>query len=191
MRPWVAVALVCAALPPAASADEPTPRSRKDLCLVPNNLIEGPRVADRPLPLLSGDPSRGFHPACSVPWSTLSPNGKALPVVGCFQGSLLQLPNDAACGPDTGRLWVNSRWVRTRTVPPAPPEQAAACQHLETSAYAASRDYPSSPKCVPRKEELKPRAVAAQPAPARRAPDQTVPREMTPKAADSTPAPDR
>ena len=97
--------------PGGVPADDPGATPAANACQIPDNRILGPRAADRPLPLLSGDASHGFRPACSVSWKALSPDGKPLPVVGCYQGNLLQLANDAACGGVTGRLWVSIRWV--------------------------------------------------------------------------------
>src|SRR5579862_1203887 len=114
MKPLLLVLLGCALLAPSVRGDEPTaPRVSFDLCQALNNRIVRPRSAERLLPLLAGDPARGLHAACAVRWSALSPAGKPLEVVGCYQGSLLQIDNDSACGPGTGRLWVNSRWVLT------------------------------------------------------------------------------
>src|SRR5258708_4525897 len=113
MKRWLLFALLGAAPALGIGADEPVKAGRIDACLVLDNRILGPRSADRPLPLLAGDPARGFRPACAVPWSTLSPDNHALPVVGCYRDSLLQIANDAACGRGTGQLWVNTRWVVT------------------------------------------------------------------------------
>jgi hypothetical protein len=126
-----ALAQAVAAGPPAASGD---------ICRVANNQFTGAHTRGRPLPLLQGDPQ---HPraACVVPWSTLSPDGHALPVAGCFEGRLLQLPNDSACGRGTGPLWVNRRWVLTRADTPAPKDALALCEHLDTTTSAATRAF--------------------------------------------------
>jgi hypothetical protein len=150
MKAWLPAVLLGALSALGVRADEPPPAARSDdACLkMADNLILGPRTADRPLPLLSGDPVRGFRPACSVPWSTLSPKNQPLAILGCFsRGSLLRVANDAACGRSTGPLWVDSRWVvisrdLTRSAKPL-----ATCRKLENSALAASRDF--DPECVP------------------------------------------
>ena len=78
-------------------ADEPAPPAPgHDACQVQGNRILGPRPLNRPLPLLGGNPTGGFHPACAVPWATLSPNNQPLAVVGCYRGNLLQVANDSA-----------------------------------------------------------------------------------------------
>ena len=135
-------ALAC---PAAVPADQPPPAAEHDACQVPNNLILGPRTADRPLPLLSGDAAHGFHPACTVSWTTLSPKSEPLPVVGCYRGNLLQVANDAACGGGTGRLWVSIRWVLTTGERQAAQTRATTCQQLDTGSYAATRDYGCAP----------------------------------------------
>ena len=128
--------------PCARPADEPArPRRRHDACQSPNNHILGPRSGDRPLPLLAGDAAHGFHPACAVPWATLSPTNQPLPVVGCFRGSLLQLDNDAACGHGTGRLWVSSRWVLT-SAEPAAHASAWRCSPASAWTTRAARGHP-------------------------------------------------
>jgi hypothetical protein len=138
-----------------APADPPaTAAAASNGCLVPDNLIVAPRTRNRPLPLLSRDASGNFHPACSVPWATLSPKDQPLPIVGCFQESLLQVPNDAACGQSTGRLWVSSRWVITSKDLSHQQKQVAACEQLQTGALAATRDF--NIDCVPRANDEKP-----------------------------------
>ena len=152
MRPSPLMTLLGSLAIAAASADEPIHPDQDDVCLMLNNRILGPRSGDRPLPLLSGDPARGFRAACSVPWRTLSPKNQALPVVNCFRGSLLQLANDAACGKDTGPLWVSARWVVTSAELQHHDKQVAVCQQLETNAWAGTRDF--SLDCALRKKEV-------------------------------------
>jgi hypothetical protein len=123
-------------------------------CLTLNNQVLGPRSPDRPLPLLAGDPEHGLRPACAVTWSKLSPNNQPLAVLGCFQGNLLQVANDAACGRGTGMLWVNSRWVVTSADARRPQQKLALCQQLETGAWAGTRAF--SFDCVPREKEKPP-----------------------------------
>jgi hypothetical protein len=159
-----------------ARADPPAQPPPADLCKVPNNTIVAANTRGRPLPLLKGDPA---HPqlACQVPWSKLSPDDRPLPVAGCFAGKLLQIPNDSACGPDTGRLWVEHRWVVTQadSVPTA--RSQAVCQHLNTSTNAATREF--HPECLPQE------AAGAKPATAKQIPS-GVPDAGAPPA---TPAP--
>jgi hypothetical protein len=143
----LAPALVAAQMPPA------NPSSTGAACQRPDNRVLGPRTSDRPLPLLSGDAARGFHPACTVAWRTLSPRNEALPVTACFRGSLLQIPNDSACGSGTGPLWVSSRWVMTSAELDRPAARAATCQQLDTGAWAGTRAFDFD--CVPQKRELK------------------------------------
>jgi hypothetical protein len=151
--------LVCALAPLAVPADPPAsapaaaPVPAHENCLMFDNRILGPRTKDRPLPLLSGDAEHGFHPACAANWSQLSPNNQALPVLACFNNSLLQVANDAACGRGTGHLWVSSRWVVTSAEMQHPQARAATCQQLETGAWAGTRDFQID--CVPQKKELK------------------------------------
>src|ERR1700733_12137834 len=132
MNKWLLMALlsfglvheVPAAVPPAGTG-------ALGLCKLPDNRIVAPRTRTRPLPLLAGDAAHGFHPACTVSWSSVSPNNESLPVVGCFQDSLLQVANDSACGRGTGRLWVSSRWVLTSAdLLRAQSRVAATCQRL-------------------------------------------------------------
>ena len=170
-----AKALVLAAVlavPLPVPADDAPATAPGDGCLMLNNRILGPRSADRPLPLLRGDPAHGFTPACTRPWSALSPNNEPLAVDGCFRGSLLQIANDRACGAGTGKLWIGSRWVVTSADLAQRKERAAVCQQLETGAWAGTRAF--SFECEPRtrevdavKDEAKPAApqpAAAQPA---------------------------
>jgi len=171
-------ALLGAALPLLLWADEPVQPDKNDACLTLNNRILGPRTADRPLPLLSGDPARGFRSACSVSWSALSPKNQALPVVGCFHGSLLQVANDSACGPGLGQLWVNSRWVVTSAELDQPQKRVATCQQLETGAWAGTREF--SLDCEARKKELSPESL----------PQATTPSESAPPATSAPSKPD-
>ena len=171
--PALALALLLA-VPPTVAAQE-SASTPGGLCLVPNNRVLGPRAESRPLPLLRGDPEHGFVPACSAPWSAISPNNQPLPVEGCFKGSLLRLPNDSACGPGTGKLWVGARWVVTTADLAKTQERVAVCQQLETGAWAGTRAF--SIECKPRSRELSvdkktgetpptlPTAPAAPPAP--------------------------
>lgn len=151
MRPWLLMTLLGPLAIAVAPADEPVRPDSDDACLMLNNRILGPRSGDRPLPLLSGDPARGFRAACAVPWSALSPKNQALPIVGCFRGNLLQLANNAACGKDTGPLWVSARWVVTSAELQHHDKQVAVCQQLETNAWAGTRDFKLD--CQPRKKQ--------------------------------------
>ena len=187
MKTWLMMLLASVAgCLSGASADEPTnPSAGQNACQVPDNHILGPRVSDRPLPLLSGDAAHGFRPACTVPWTTLSPDKQSLPVVGCYQDNLLQLANDAACGPGTGRLWVSIRWVRTSGEQQRAQSTATAtCQRLETGTYAATRDFPTTP-CTPpgTAPDADANANAARPAATAAAPSLS-----TPGATTTTPA---
>jgi hypothetical protein len=135
-----------------ASGDEPARPAKLQLCAVLDNRIVGPRSADRPLPLLQGDPAHGgLRAACTVAWSTLSPDNHALAVTGCYHDSVLQIANDAACGRATGPLWVSSRWVVTSAELQHAAVESAHCQKMETAAYAGTRDFP--PTCVPEKQD--------------------------------------
>ena len=129
-----------------------------DVCVMLNNRVLGPRTENRPLPLLKGDVEHGFTPACSVAWNALSPKNDALPVEGCFRGSLLQIPNDSACGTGTGKLWVGTRWVVTSADLAKGTERAAVCQQLETGAWAGTRAF--SFECKPRARDLDTGATA-------------------------------
>jgi hypothetical protein len=159
----LAAAAARAQQPPAAPA-APPPAA----CQMPNNHILGPRSADRPLPLLAGDPQHGFHAACTVPWSTLSPRNEGLPVLECFQGSLLKLDNATACGVASGPLWVSSRWVLTSADLNRTASHQAACQQLETGAWAGTRDLDLS--CIPQKKGPDSKADSQKAAPAASAP---------------------
>ena len=57
------LALLMAAVPSGHAADRKA-TADEDGCLMLNNRILGPRAQGRPLPLLRGDPGRGFVPAC-------------------------------------------------------------------------------------------------------------------------------
>ncbi len=157
MTRWLRSVLVTVALVPGAWADEPAPAATADTCLVLNNRILGPRAPERLLPLLSGDPTKGFHAACAVPWNRLSPANCPLPVTDCYRGSLLQVGNDAACGRQTGPLWINSRWVITSAELQDKRAHAVICQQLETGAWAGTRDLQLD--CVPAKKELSPESA--------------------------------
>jgi hypothetical protein len=145
----LAAAVVPAGEPPAKTAATPA-------CLMLNNRILGPRTRGRALPLLSGDESHGFLPACSVPWSTLSPRNEPLPVAACLRGSLLQIANHGACGRETGPLWVSARWVVTTADLGQQQTRIALCHQLETGAWAGTRDFQvectPSPKTPPASE---------------------------------------
>lgn len=147
------LALLVVAMVPGVGADQPSQGAKADACLVINNRILGPRASDRLLPLSSGDPTHGFHPACVVPWSKLSPANQPVAVTDCYQGSLLQVANDAACGRQTGPLWINSRWVVTSAELQDTHSHAVICQQLETGAWAGTRDLQLD--CVPQKKELR------------------------------------
>jgi hypothetical protein len=152
---WVSAALA----PVLAAAQAPSPTPAGQACERPDNRILGPRSSNRPLPLLSGDATRGFHPACTVPWRILSPRNEALPVTACFRGSLLRIPNDSACGSGTGPLWVSARWVMTSAELARPVLRAATCQQLDTGAWAGTRAFDFD--CVPQKKDLKDEKVSA------------------------------
>ena len=159
MTRWLLVALLCSGIArDLPAADPPATLARAPgNCQFADNRIVGPRTQNRPLPLLAGEPANGFHAACTVAWSTLSPHNQSLPVVGCFRDSLLQLDNDAACGRGTGRLWVSSRWVLTSAdLQRTQGRAAATCQRLDNSAVAATRDF--LPDCVPRQPAVAPSA---------------------------------
>jgi hypothetical protein len=159
MRLYLFVLLAAATV---VRADEPlaTPAAKAPAaCQMPNNRILGPRSADRPLPLLAGDPQHGFHAACTVPWSTLSPKNEGLPVRECFQGSLLRIDNSTACGDVSGPLWVGSRWVLTSADLNRTASRKAACQQLETGAWAGTRDLDLG--CIPQKTGSDAKADAA------------------------------
>jgi hypothetical protein len=145
------------AAPASRAADAPT-----DVCLMLNNRVLGPRTENRPLPLLKGDAEHGFTPACAVAWNVLSPKNDALPVEACYRGSLLQLPNDSACGAGTGKLWIGTRWVVSSADLAKGTERAAVCQQLETGAWAGTRAL--SFECKPRSRELDTGDADAKPA---------------------------
>ncbi len=179
---FLAVALVA-----GASADPPAPGAKSAGCLMINNRVLGPRAPDRLLPLLSGDPTRGFHAACAVSWSKLSPTNQPLPVTDCYQESLLQVANDAACGRQTGPLWINSRWVVTSAELQDTHSHAAVCQQLETGAWAGTRDLQLD--CVPRKKELRPETTTPPQTHAQPASSAAPAAEAAPAAASAPPAP--
>lgn len=182
MKTWLRLLLLStAACSRGPSADEPPAAAPpgQNACQIPDNHILGPRMGERPLPLLSGDAAHGFRPACTVPWALLSPHNEPLPVVGCYQDNLLQVANDAACGHPTGRLWVSIRWVLTSGEKQGA-QSTATCQRLETGTYAASRDFPTKP-CVPRGNPPGADADSARQATA-------VPAPATPAASAATPA---
>lgn len=178
MTRWLLPPLFTVALMSGVWADEPARPAASDACLVLNNRILGPRTPERLLPLLSGDPTKGFHAACAVPWSKLSPTNKPLPVTECYRGSLLQVANDAACGRDTGRLWISARWVVTSGELQGTNAHAALCQQLETGAWAGTRDLQLD--CVPRKKEMSLESAPPAPKPPASGP-------ATPAAPDAPP----
>ena len=145
------VLLLTLLLPLAARA------AATDMCLAIDNRILGPRTQNRPLPLLAGNESKGFHHACTVAWSVLSPHNAPLPVQACLHGSLLQMTNASACGTATGALWVSTRWVVTSAELAQPKNRVALCQKLETGAWAGTRDF--SIQCAQQKD-LKVRGAA-------------------------------
>jgi hypothetical protein len=169
MKTRLLAALICAltaytgavADPPTAPST-PTAPTERDICSVRNNQVTGPQVNVSALPLLKGDPA---HPkrACSVAWSVLSPNNQPLPIVGCYQGRLLQVRNNAACGSDTGFLWVERMWVVTNADKTLTSSQSATCQELDTTTSAATRDY--HPECAPQKSTPEPESKAPAPSP--------------------------
>jgi hypothetical protein len=166
MRLYLLAVVLLAGTAASVRADEPVAAAAAKppaACQMPNNRILGPRSADRPLPLLAGDPQHGFHAACAVPWSTLSPRNEGLPVLECFQGSLLRLDNSSACGVTTGPLWVGSRWVLTSADLNRTANRAATCQQLETGAWAGTRDL--NLDCIPQKKGPDAKPAAAAPAP--------------------------
>jgi hypothetical protein len=142
------------------------------VCKVPDNVITGANTHGGALPLLRGDPA---HPkmACMASWSALSPDGRPLPVQGCFQGKLLQLPNDSVCGAHTGPLWVERRWVVTRADKPPVADAKANCQELDTSTVAATRDF--RPECLAEKSAAHPKNAGAAKASAPVPPDAAAP----------------
>ncbi len=149
MKRWLLIVIATAAASPGVWAAEPAPADKPAVCPLLGQRILGPRSEERPLPLSTGSAARGFRPACSVSWSTLSPNNQPLKIVDCFNGSLLQVANNTACGANTGPLWVSSRWVVTTADKQQPASRAATCQQLETSALAATRELALD--CVPKK----------------------------------------
>jgi hypothetical protein len=165
MKRWLLIAIASAASSPGVAADEPAPVNKPAVCALLGHRILGPRSDQRPLPLSAGSAARGFRPACSVSWSVLSPNNQPLKIVDCFNRSLLQVANNAACGADTGPLWVNARWVVTTADKQHPASRTATCQQLETSALAATRELALD--CVPKKRTP---AAAAPASPAAAAP---------------------
>lgn len=142
---------LAAVMPTLARAAEPA-AATADPCTTLNNRILGPRSDNRPIPLLRETTTHGFTPACSVPWSVISPKNEALPVEACFHGSLLQLANDSACGAGTGKLWVGTRWVVTSADLAQEKQHAAICQKLETGTWAGTRALTT--ECRPRTREL-------------------------------------
>jgi hypothetical protein len=138
----ITAALLLAPYPLLATDPPAAVDSSASDCVVPNTWVVGPRTPDRPLPLLSGDSVQGFRPACTLPWSAVSPKNAPLAIAACFRGGLLQIETDAVCGAGKGKLWISSRWVVT-TAKSAPKDKAAGCQQLQTNAYAATRTLPS------------------------------------------------
>ena len=153
MKPAVWALAVVVASPSCVQAADPAAAPKADECLTLNNRILGPRTENRPLPLLRGDPEHGFTPACAATWNTLSPDNQPLSVEACFRGSLLQIPNDSACGSKTGKLWLGTRWVITTVDLAQAADRAAVCQQLETGAWAGTRAF--SFECKPKARELR------------------------------------
>ena len=152
MRILVLAALALNVVPRLAWAAEPQP-AVADPCAILNNRILGPRSDNkRPIPLMRETATHGFAPACSVPWTVISPKNDALPVEACFHGSLLQLANDSACGAGTGKLWVGTRWVVTTADLAQEKQHAAICQKLETGSWAGTRALTF--ECQPRSRAL-------------------------------------
>jgi hypothetical protein len=186
MRAWVLLTLGCTLAAAQLRAAEPPRAHAGDGCLMLNNRVLGPRKGDRPLPLLSGDPTHGLHPACTVPWSALSPHNQALPVTDCFRRSLLKVANDSACGSGTGPLWVDARWVVTSADLRKPLIHAATCEQLETGTWAGTRAF--SFDCVPRKKALHPETASpAAASPAAASPAAAPPAAAPPAAPTSGP----
>ena len=183
-RRVVAAWLLAAMLPQPNLAAEP-PAAVADPCSTLNNRILGPRSDNRPIPLMRETATHGFTPACSVPWSVISPKNDALPVEACFKGSLLQLANDSACGAGTGKLWVGTRWVVTSADLAQEKQHAAICQKLETGTWAGTRALTT--ECQPRTRELSGFKVDDKPA-KREAPD--APATPAPPATTPAPKPD-
>lgn len=142
---------------PTSTSTAPAPALAPG-CAAANLRIVGPRTKDRPLPLLSGDGTRGFRPACSVPWTVLSPSDAPLPVEACYRDNLLQIADDRVCGATKGKLWVSARWVRTSAARESEDANVVVCQQLETGAYAATRSL--KPPCVPGNPPPAPSAAA-------------------------------
>ncbi len=92
---------------------------------------------------MSGDPVRGFKPACTLPWSAISPRNAPLAVTACYRSGLLQIDAGALCGVDKGKLWISSRWVQTTTAPAPQKDKTTDCRELQTEAYAATRGLPA------------------------------------------------
>jgi hypothetical protein len=185
MKRWL-LALLSMATAAGVPAGEPAPPPRHDACQVPDNRILGPRTLNRPLPLLAGDPTGGFHPACAVPWARLSPKNQPLAVVGCYRGNLLQVANDSACGRGTGPLWVSLRWVVTSGEARQAQTRTTACQQLETGTYAATRDF--QPDCVP--QSAAPAQPARAPTPTSGATPASAPSSSAAPAPPPVPGPD-
>lgn len=162
--PTTSSAPAAASAPVSSPASSPTSTSTALApalapgCAAANLRIVGPRTKDRPLPLLSGDGTRGFRPACSVPWTVLSPNDAPLPVEACYRDNLLQIADDRVCGASKGKLWVSARWVRTSAARESEDANVVVCQQLETGAYAATRSL--KPPCVPGNPPPAPSAAA-------------------------------
>jgi hypothetical protein len=162
--PTTSSAPAAASAPVSSPASSPTSTSTALApalapgCAAANLRIVGPRTKDRPLPLLSGDGTRGFRPACSVPWTVLSPSDAPLPVEACYRDNLLQIADDRVCGATKGKLWVSARWVRTSAARESEDANVVVCQQLETGAYAATRSL--KPPCVPGNPPPAPSAAA-------------------------------
>lgn len=165
----VLVQVVAQAMQPAGAAD-PSGERPAGLCQRLNNRVLGPRTPERKLPLLTGSAEQGFRRACSADWSSIDPGNVALEVLDCYGGTLLQVHGNAVCGVDKEPLWIDARWVITAADLAEPAARLSFCQHLDTGAYAGTREF--SVACA------QPPPDTASHAPAHPA----VPRDGTPKA---------
>jgi hypothetical protein len=142
----IAAAVLLSIAPEVHATDPP---SAVDAPCAAARAIVGARTNDRPIPLMAGDATSGFRPACAVRWRALSPNNQPLKVTACFRDSLLQIDNETACGAGKGKLWVPARWVVTAFPAAGATAPGVTCQRLETQTYAATRGL--DPACVPKK----------------------------------------
>jgi hypothetical protein len=140
---YLAVATVLLSLFPRGLLATDPPAVTAVGCAVPNNRIVGPRTHGRPLPLLTGDAAEGFRPACLMAWNVIDPTNQPMIITACLSGGLLQIDVAARCGVAKGKLWISSRWVITSAELASPGPKSAACQQMQTDAYAASRAIPA------------------------------------------------